>query len=345
MVMVSEIDVFEHLSLRNIEDHPLKLFSAAKCEKRPLYISGPMVRYSKLPFRSLVRIYGVDLAYTPMMVAKEFLFHSNARYCDFSTNLDDRPVVSQFASNDPIILGRAVEIISNYVDGISLNCGCPQSWVCQEGLGAHLMHDLQNVCEMVKAVKERCGRQMCVEVKIRIHGDLRKTVDWAQKVQAAGIDYIVVHGRRRNQRSSEPVNLNAIKLIKESLNIPVVANGDVFTFSDVNNIAKYTNADGIMSSRGILANPALFSGFDTCPWSAIERFIEYSLSYGLNFHLFKYHILKMMGKILNKKESCELSNQMSIAEILDWIDERFILRRPGDSEFGNIHTYQRKLVI
>ncbi|KAG5513307.1 hypothetical protein PMAC_001370 [Pneumocystis sp. 'macacae'] len=341
--MDSEINI-KSFSSRNI-DHPLKLFSMAKCEKRPLYISGPMVRYSKLPFRSLVRNYGVDLTYTPMMVAKEFVFHSNARYYDFSTNLNDRPLVSQFASNDPIILGRAVEMISNYVDGISLNCGCPQSWACQEGLGAHLMHDAQNVCEMIRAVKERCGRQMCIEVKIRIHSDLRKTVDWAQKVQAAGVDYMVVHGRRRNQRSSEPVNLDAIKLIKESLSIPVVANGDVFTLSDANSIAKYTNANGIMSSRGILSNPALFSGFDTCPWSAIERFIEYSLSYGLNFHLFQQHILKMMRKILNKKEIFDLSKQIGIVGILDWIDERFILRRPGEPGFGNVHIYEKKYIM
>ncbi|CCJ29241.1 unnamed protein product, partial [Pneumocystis jirovecii] len=313
MLMDSEINSF---SLRNIEDHPLKLFSMAKYERRPLYISGPMVRYSKLPFRSLVRNYSVDLAYTPMMVAKE-------------------PLVSQFASNDPVVLGRAVEMISNYVDGISLNCGCPQSWACQGGLGAHLMHDPQNVCEMIKAVKERCGKRMCTEVKIRIHSDLRKTVDWAQKVQAAGVDYMVVHGRRRNQKSSEPVNLDAIKLIKESLTIPVVANGDVFTLSDANCIAKYTNVNGIMSSRGILFNPALFSGFDSCPWSAIERFIEYSLSYGLNFHLFQQHILKMMGKILNKKDSVDLSKQIGIVGILDWIDERFVLRRPGEPGFGN----------
>ncbi|KAG4302972.1 hypothetical protein PCANB_000730 [Pneumocystis canis] len=345
MVMISEIDIFESLSSRNIEDHPLNLFSSAKCKKRPLYISGPMVRYSKLPFRSLVRNYNVDLAYTPMMIAKEFVFHPNARYCDFSTNLNDRPVISQFASNDPIVFGWAAEMISNYVDGISLNCGCPQSWAYQGGLGAHLMHDPQNVCEMVKAVKERCGKQMCIEVKIRIHSNLRKTVDWSQKVQAAGIDYIVVHGRRRNQRSSEPVNLDAIKLIKESLSIPVVANGDVLTLSDVNHIAKYTNADGIMSSRGILSNPALFSGFNICPWSAIERFIEYSLSYGLNFHLFQQHLLKMMKKMLNRKESFELSNQIGIAGIIDWIDERFVLRRPNEPGFGNIHTYERKSII
>ncbi|CCJ31596.1 unnamed protein product, partial [Pneumocystis jirovecii] len=144
-----------------------------------------------------------------------------------------------------------------------------------------------------------------------------------------------VHGRRRNQKSSEP-NL---------LLVPVVANGDVFTLSDANCIAKYTNVNGIMSSRGILFNPALFSGFDSCPWSAIERFIEYSLSYGLNFHLFQQHILKMMGKILNKKDSVDLSKQIGIVGILDWIDERFVLRRPGEPGFGNVHIYEKKYII
>lgn len=72
----------------------------------------------------------------------------------------------------------------------------------------------------------------------------------------AGADFVTVHGRTRTQKSnSVPVNLDKIKLVRENLDIPVVANGDVFDLSDAERIYKYTGVKGVMSARGILANP------------------------------------------------------------------------------------------
>jgi tRNA-dihydrouridine synthase 4 len=132
-----------------------------------------MVRYSKLPFRQLVRDYNVDLTYTPMLVAKEFTRHPHARDVEFSTNEDDRPLIAQFAAKDAVTLSRAAEMVLPYVDGIDLNCGCPQSWACQEGIGAGLMKDPELVRDMVRGVKARVGNEFCVSTKIRIHQDLK----------------------------------------------------------------------------------------------------------------------------------------------------------------------------
>lgn len=96
-----------------------------------------MVRYSKLPFRLLVRNYGVDIVYTPMILAHEFIRSQVARDSDFSTcSLERQPtedgkpraLIAQFASSDPREFTRAAELIAMWVDGVDLNCGCPQSW-------------------------------------------------------------------------------------------------------------------------------------------------------------------------------------------------------------------------
>jgi tRNA-dihydrouridine synthase 4 len=141
--------------------------------KRPLYIAAPMVRYSKLPFRRLVGDYSVDLTFTPMLVAKEFTRHPHARYTEFSTNTHDRPVIAQFAAKDAVTLARAAEMVSRHVDGVDLNCGCPQTWACQEGIGAGLMKEPELVRDMVRGVKARVGQAFCVSTKIRIHADLK----------------------------------------------------------------------------------------------------------------------------------------------------------------------------
>ncbi len=70
-------------------------------------------------------------------------------------------------------------------------------------------------------------------------------MDFLKVVEHAGADYVTVHGRRRTQKSTEPVDLDAIKLVKDHATVPVVANGDAFSLEDVNRIADYTGADGI----------------------------------------------------------------------------------------------------
>ncbi len=76
----------------------------------------------------------------------------------------------------------------------------------------------------------------------------RETVDFVKTVEAAGVDYITCHGRRRSQKSREPVNLEAIKIVKETATVPVVANGDAFNLDDVQRIVGFTGVDGNTSS-------------------------------------------------------------------------------------------------
>ncbi|CAN0367518.1 unnamed protein product [Lampetra fluviatilis] len=93
---------------------------------RMVRVSAPMVRYSKLAFRSLVRRYGCDLCFTPMILADAFARSLRARDSEFTTNAADRPLIVQFAANDPYDLAAASLAVTPYADGVDLNCGCPQ---------------------------------------------------------------------------------------------------------------------------------------------------------------------------------------------------------------------------
>ena len=92
---------------------------------------------------------------------------------EFTTNCDDRPLVVQFGCESSLDLVRAAEMIQPYCDGVDINCGCPQTWACQEGLGAQLMQEPEKVVDMIRSVKDRCGTDLSVSVKIRLHTDLR----------------------------------------------------------------------------------------------------------------------------------------------------------------------------
>lgn len=323
------------ISPRNPDHNPLHLIKNMKLKHgRPAFIAGPMVRYSKLPFRELVRNFNCDIVYTPMILAREFVRNDVARLSDFTTNDKDRSVIVQVGASNVEDLLKFVDMIYPYVDGIGLNCGCPIKEQMREGIGAALMSEPELVSSMVKAVKEKYGDSIVIETKIRIHNDLNETINFVKMVEKNGVDFITVHGRTKNTRSSIPANYDAIKLVKETVNVPVVANGDCFSLKDAFEIAEYTGVDGVMAVRGILANPAIFAGFDKTPWSAVEIFWDLATSYGLPFRITQHHLSQMMEKIIPRKYLKEMNETNNMIDMIDWFDSNFNLKRAGDENFA-----------
>nr|XP_054487727.1 tRNA-dihydrouridine(20a/20b) synthase [NAD(P)+]-like isoform X2 [Agelaius phoeniceus] len=240
---------------------PMDLFHSGQVVK----ICAPMVRYSKLAFRTLVRKYSCDLCYTPMIVAADFVRSAKARDSEFTTNKGDHPLIVQFAAKEAQILCDAARIICPFADGIDLNCGCPQRWAMSEGYGACLINKPELVKDMVRHVRSQIDNpKFSVSIKIRIHEDLKRTVDLCQKAEAAGVSWITVHGRSTEERH-QPVHYDAIKIIKQSMSIPIVANGDIKSLKDAENVHHLTEADGKIKHT-------LFSKY-TSQWTAVAAFL------------------------------------------------------------------------
>ncbi|KAK4495776.1 hypothetical protein PRZ48_013044 [Zasmidium cellare] len=314
----------------------LEVFDAAKRDGRPVYVSAPMVRYSKLPFRLLARTHAVDITYTPMMLAHEFIRSPTARDSDFTTHPferqptphDARPhaLIAQFASNDPEEFARAAEMIAPWVDGVDLNCGCPQGWACKEGIGCALMGEGEVVASVVRAAKERLrGSGVGVSVKCRIHGDLRQTVEWLERVQDAGVDYLTVHARLKSQRSSTPPNWDALAQLRPHIRVPLLANGDAYTLSGVQEILNKTQADGIMAARGILENPAMFTGQDHVTPELLLEFLEWAVRCPIPFPLVLHHISEMVGRMegTTKKIRREVMECTDLVDVIDFVEGRW----------------------
>ncbi|KAK3827825.1 MAG: hypothetical protein J3Q66DRAFT_276007 [Benniella sp.] len=282
-----------------------------------------MVRYSKLPFRELVRRYNCDIVYTPMILADVFFASNYSRECEFSTNILDDPVVIQFAASNGVDLANAAEMAAPYVSGIDINCGCPQKWAIQEKIGSHLMSDPETVRDMIRMTKARVN--VPCSIKIRIHKNLRETEEFVKRALSVGVDFITVHGRTRNQKSTVPVNLQGMKLVKEVSTVPVLANGDVFSVEDANAIVEATGVDGTMAARGILENPALFAGYNTTPWECIENYVDLALSYGTNAFIFHHHLMYMFERTMSNAERRTFNSLTTVPSILDYLEENYNL--------------------
>jgi tRNA-dihydrouridine synthase 4 len=281
---------------------------------------APMVRYSKLPFRMLTRRYKCDVAFTPMIVSSDFVASDKCRQSEFITNEFDRPLITQFAAKDPIILGQASEYVAGHCDAVDINCGCPQRWVMRDGYGGGLLKKPELVKDMVSHVYRMSN--LPVSIKIRIDHDLQKTYDLVTKAEAAGVSWITVHGRTVDDKSTVKINYDGIKFVKETVNVPVMGNGHCYTLKDVAEMREKTGVNGILSARGLLANPGLFAGFTSTTENIVTDFLDLSLATGLRTNLIHQHLIYMLYDKHTKVEKSEFNSIKSIPGILNFFSER-----------------------
>jgi len=292
----------------------------------PVLICAPMVRYSKLAFRLLVKLYDCDLTFTPMILADSFYNSEQARLGEFTTHPTDSPTIVQFAANQVHHFAGCAELVAGHARGIDLNCGCPQRWAVKEGIGACLIDKPEFVTDVVRQTRAKISDpNFSVSVKIRVHSDIRKTVELCRKLEAAGVSFLTVHGRTIKQKSTEaePVDLEAIRTIRESVRIPVVANGDVFSLEDAQRTAKVTGVAGVMAARGLLENPAMYAGHLTTPASCVQDWVRLALSTGTHFTCFHHHLIYMLSSSLGKAERKAFNALTSTAAVLDYMQNHW----------------------
>lgn len=326
-----ELKCYEHFGM-DYKCHSYSKPLALLTSGQPVNICAPMVRYSRLAFRSLVRKYGCDIAYTPMIVSDSFVRSQKARDSDFTTNTADRPLIVQFAASNAKDLADATEIVAEYADGVDINCGCPQRWAMQEGYGACLLQKPQLLAEMIAAAKSRVhdSENFTVSIKIRLHDNINETVDLCHKAVNAGVSWITVHGRTPLQRC-QPVNVDAIRIIAESLPVPVVANGDVKSVIVADDVRRQTGVTGVMAARGLLANPAMFTGAESTTLECLQDWVDIAVQLGTPLQLFHQHLMFMLDGVMPKADRRIFNSLSSTSAVVDFLRDYCAVTQQFDS--------------
>ena len=287
-------------------------------------LQAPMVRYSKIAFRELIRKYNTDICTTPMMLAKEFWRSKEARESDFCTTKYDSPLIVQFASSNAEDLRLATEMVLNYSQGVDLNCGCPQSWACKEGIGAHLSGEPELVADMIKQLNAICPSHYSKSIKIRLHNNMTITSELMRRAEHMGIDFITVHGRTRSERTKVPVRTADIKLLNDMVAIPVLANGDIFTLQDAKDMVAATGCRGVSVARGLLVNPQLFTGVQQPSWSCVQEYLNLSIRYQTHPFILGHHLSYMMESLITSSDLRHFNALTSVPSMIDFIDSKII---------------------
>ncbi|MEQ2167517.1 hypothetical protein GOODEAATRI_004953, partial [Goodea atripinnis] len=156
----------------------------------------------------------------------------------------------------------------------------------------------------------------------RIHNNLRRTVDLCQKAESAGVSWITVHGRTTEERH-QPVHYDAIKTIKDSVSVPVIANGDIKYLRDVESTHQLTGVDGVMAARGLLANPAMFAGYEDTPLQCIWDWVDISIEQGTPFTCFHHHLIYMLERVSSQPERKVFNSLSSTSSVIDYLQNTY----------------------
>ena len=198
------------------------------------------------------------------MISSRGLFHNDEKTQRLiNINEKERPISIQIFGNSPDMMGKAAKEVAKLADIVDINMGCPAPKIVKNGDGSKLLLDLELVEKIVKEVVSSVDVPVTVKMRTGWDKDNIVAVDAAKVIERAGAAAITIHGRTRDQYYGGKVDLDSIKQVKESVNIPVIGNGDIKSSVDAIKMLEYTGVDGIMIGRGILGNPWLLEEIET----------------------------------------------------------------------------------
>lgn len=220
---------------------------------------APMAGIADRAFRELCTQFGAAYTVTEMVSSKG-LTMGDKKSGELLTIGSERPCGAQIFGDDPQIMAQAAAKCLEYApDVIDINMGCPAPKVAMNGGGASLMKKPQLAYEITKAVVEAVNIPVTVKIRKGWDDENINAVEMALLAQKAGASAVAVHGRTRQQMYSGKVDYQIISDVKNALDIPVIANGDITDEQTAAIMLEKTNADAIMIGRGALGNPWVFS--------------------------------------------------------------------------------------
>ncbi len=236
----------------------LKKLKIGNVELENNIILAPMAGITDLPFRVICKKFGPALVCTEMVSSKAIFYNDSNTKRLMKIEKKERPVSVQIFGSDEESMEVATKYVNEIADIIDINMGCPAPKVVKNGDGSKLLLDLEKAEKIIQTVVKNA--KVPVTLKFRKGWDNEHIVacELAKIAEKNGISAITIHGRTRSEFYSRKADWEIIKKVKKSVNIPVIANGDIVDEESALNAFKETNADGIMIGRAAVGNPWIF---------------------------------------------------------------------------------------
>ncbi len=228
---------------------------------------APLAGYSDLPFRLLSKQYGCAVGCSEMVSVKGLAFKNAGTRRLLATCPEDDPMVLQLFGSEAQFFEPVMDkLLGMGYRNYDLNAGCPVRKVLKSGSGVKLMEDLDKLTNLAsimvrKAAEHPNGGRVGVKFRLGFNKGEDVYIDLAKRLEDIGVDWVTLHPRYGKQMFAGTADWDKLTKLKQSVSIPVVGSGDLFTAEDAHRCIEQTGIDAIMFARGALYDPSIFARF------------------------------------------------------------------------------------
>lgn len=222
-------------------------------------VLAPMEDVTDLPFRLICREFGADIVYTEFVASQAIVRNVKKSFSKMEIDVREKPVAIQIFGNEVETMTQAaLKAEALRPDFLDINYGCPAKKVAGKGAGSGLLCNPSLMDEITSSIVKALKIPVTCKTRIGWDADSISIVDTAQRMEQTGIHAMTIHGRTRAQMFDGAADWNWIKKAKESVQMPIIGNGDLTTPELAVQMMEFAKVDGVMIGRGSYGNPWIF---------------------------------------------------------------------------------------
>lgn len=299
--------------------------------KNDLFLA-PMAGYTEVGFRKVCKDMGCGLTYTEMVSAKALIYDSKRTQDLLITEDNEQPKAVQIFGHEPDVMAEVCKNgMLDKFDIIDINMGCPAPKIVKNGDGSFLLNDIKLATKIVSSCVKNTNKPISVKMRLG-YNDEFVAREFAKSFEDVGAKAITVHGRTKNQMYLGLADYDKIRMVKESVNIPIIANGDVKDLESYSKIKEVTNCDFVMIGRASVGNPFIFSKILGLPITKTKKEVVLEHIRVLQkYYSERYIVLNMKKHIASYLKNENVSHEQklnvmtieNLSQLIDYCKEIF----------------------